>query len=215
VSIQPISSTTGFSTSTTLGSTVAPTMARHHRLNLQHIGLAAAAEALGMSVGDLRTALLNGASLASLASSKGISTETLAVAIPGALMQADPSLSVARATALAQRMIEGRRTPQSPRDADRLEQEHRGGAAMRAAFSAAAGALGMTRNDLVGALESGHTLGSLAQKAGVSSDTLTTTIKDALVRADSSLTPERAAVIAQQLVQGPPEGRSGHDGDDD
>jgi lambda repressor-like predicted transcriptional regulator len=213
VSIQPIGAATGLGTSATAGST-ATTATVHHHTSLRAVGLTAAAAALGMSVSDLRSALLSGQSLAAVAAAKGVSSETLAVAIPAALMQVDPTLSAARATALAQRMIDSKRTARSRDDADRVEHEHRSGAAMRAAFSAAAHALGMSRNALVGALESGHTLATLATSAGVSPN-LTSAIGDAIARADSTLSPDRAAGIARQLVQAAPSvvSRLGDDSD--
>ena len=84
-----------------------------------------------------------------------------------------------------------------------------------AAFSAAAHALGMSRNALVGALESGHTLATLATSAGVSPQNLTSAIGDAIARADSTLSPDRAAGIARQLVQAAPSvvSRLGDDSD--
>jgi lambda repressor-like predicted transcriptional regulator len=213
VSIQPIGAATGLGTSATAGST-ATTATVHHHTSLRAVGLTAAAAALGMSVSDLRSTLLSGQSLAAVAAAKGVSSETLAVAIPAALMQVDPTLSAARATALAQRMIDSKRTARSQDDADRVEHEHRSGAAMRAAFSAAAHALGMSRNALVGALESGHTLATLATSAGVSPN-LTSAIGDAIARADSTLSPDRAAGIARQLVQAAPSvvSRLGDDSD--
>ena len=214
MSIQPIGAATGLGTSATAGST-ATTATVHHHTSLRAVGLTAAAAALGMSVSDLRSALLSGQSLAAVAAAKGVSSETLAVAIPAALMQVDPTLSAARATALAQRMIDSKRTARSRDDADRVEHEHRSGAAMRAAFSAAAHALGMSRNALVGALESGHTLATLATSAGVSPQNLTSAIGDAIARADSTLSPDRAAGIARQLVQAAPSvvSRLGDDSD--
>lgn len=201
MSIQPIGAATGFGTSMTLGSTAAPAVV-HHRSSLQAVGLAAAATALGMTVSDLRTVLLSGESLAAVAATKGVSIDTLSVAIPAALMQVDPTMSAARATALAQRMIDGRHAAQHPGHDDRVEHEHRGGAAMPAAFSAAAQALGLTRNALASALESGQTLSGLASTSGISQASLAGSIGDAIARADSTLSPDRAATIAQQLVQG-------------
>jgi hypothetical protein len=203
VSIQPIGAAMEYG-STTLTASTAAAVAHHHHASLQAVGLAAAAKALGMTVSDLRSTLLSGASLASVAATRGVSAESLAVAIPAALLQADPTMSVARATALAQRMLTSTRSTQTAHEADTVEHEHRGGAAMRAAFSAAAQALGQTRNDLADKLESGSTLSQLASFAGITTQHLAGAIGDAIARADSTLAPERAATIAQQLVQGAP-----------
>ena len=213
MSIQPIGAATEYGSTTTLTASTAAVV--HHHANLQAVGLAAAAKALDMTVSDLRSTLLSGSSLASVAATRGVSAESLAVAIPAALLQADPTMSAARATALAQRMLTSTRSPQTAHDADTVEHEHRGSAAMRAAFSAAAGALGLSRNDLANALESGRTLSDLATASGITSQHLAGAIGDAIARADSTLTPERAASIAQQLVQGAPPVLGRHDTDSD
>ncbi|HKT02831.1 MAG TPA: hypothetical protein VJT31_25145 [Rugosimonospora sp.] len=70
-------------------------------------GMDAAANALGMSTDDLRSALRGGQSLESLAQSKGISTDSLISTISNALTQANPQLSADRADQIAQRMVNG------------------------------------------------------------------------------------------------------------
>ena len=82
--------------------------AQHHgQSGVRKAGMDAAAQALGLSSTDLRSALKSGQSLSALAQSKGVSTDTLAAAIGGAVAKADPSLSSARAQQIAQRLIEG------------------------------------------------------------------------------------------------------------
>jgi hypothetical protein len=84
--------------------------AQHHghgQSGVRKAGMDAAAQALGLSSTDLRSALKSGQSLSALAQSKGVSTDTLAAAISGAVAKANPSLSSARAQQIAQRMIEG------------------------------------------------------------------------------------------------------------
>ena len=66
-----------------------------------HPAMDAAATTLGMSASDLRTALQSGQSLASIASSKGISEDTLTAAMAAAIEQANPNISADQATAVA------------------------------------------------------------------------------------------------------------------
>jgi hypothetical protein len=76
-----------------------------------HPAMDAAATALGMSASDLRTALQSGQSLASIASSKGISQSTLTAAMASAIEQANPSISADQATKVATAIAT--RTPQA------------------------------------------------------------------------------------------------------
>ncbi|PPK66628.1 hypothetical protein V5P93_004669 [Actinokineospora auranticolor] len=81
-----------------------------------------------------------------------------------------------------------------------------GQSSMRKAFDAAAKALGMSTDDLRGALGSGQSMSTLAQSKGVSTDTLTTAISDALTSADSTLSATKAKEVAQKVVAGPGHG---------
>lgn len=92
----------------------------------------------------------------------------------------------------------------------------------KAGMDAAAQALGVSSDDLRAALGSGKTLASLAQAKGLSTDALTSAISDALKKANPSLSNDRAALIAQRMINGPgtagPVGFGGrvdrdHDGD--
>lgn len=67
----------------------------------------AAANALGMSTQDLRSALRNGQTMSSLAQSKGVSADSLTSAISTALTGADPSLSSGKAQDIAAHMVAG------------------------------------------------------------------------------------------------------------
>jgi hypothetical protein len=89
---------------------------------------------------------------------------------------------------------------------------HRGG--MRKAFEVAAGALGMTRTDLRGALANGNTIASLAQAKGIGTDRLTSTISTALTNADASLNATTAQQLAQRVVAAPPAVAAGGPGND-
>ena len=80
---------------------------------------------------------------------------------------------------------------------------HHGHGTRKAGMDAAAKALDMSTTDLQAALKSGQTLASLAQSKGVSIDTLTSAISAALIKANPSLSTDRAALIAQRMVNGP------------
>jgi hypothetical protein len=58
-----------------------------------HPAMDAAAKALGMTASDLRTALQSGKSLADIASSKGISQDTLVAAMATAIQQSNSSVT--------------------------------------------------------------------------------------------------------------------------
>lgn len=84
--------------------------AQHHgngQPGVRKAGMDAAAQALGLSSTDLRSALKDGQSLSALAQAKGVSTDTLAAAISSAVTKANPSLSSARVQQIAQRLVEG------------------------------------------------------------------------------------------------------------
>lgn len=78
-----------------------------------------------------------------------------------------------------------------------------GGGARKAGMDAAAQALGMSSSDLQTALKGGQSLSSLAQSKGVSADSLTKTISDAIAKANPSMSADRSQQIAQRLVNGP------------
>ena len=95
------------------------------------------------------------------------------------------------------------RTPAAQQLQQMQQTRHQGHGTRKAGMDAAAKALGMSTSDLQTALKSGQTPASLAQSKGVSTDTLTSAISAALTKADPSLSSDRAALIAQRMVNGP------------
>jgi uncharacterized protein YidB (DUF937 family) len=176
----------------------------------------AAAKLLGMSSSDLRTALQSGQSLASIASSKGVSQDALVGAMSTAIQEANPAISADQAskvaTAIATRTHSAGGTPPSGTapDASTAATEtsgaHRHGhhrhRAMGVAMDAAAKALGTTAGDLVSSLQNGQSLASIASAKGVSEDDLVKTISSALSQADSSLSTDQATQLATAMVTG-------------
>lgn len=79
----------------------------HGHVGARRAGMDAAAQVLGMSSSDLRTALAGGQTLSSLAQSKGVSTDSLLTAISDTLTKANPSMSPNRAQEIAHRLVDG------------------------------------------------------------------------------------------------------------
>ena len=73
----------------------------------------------------------------------------------------------------------------------------------KAAFEAAAKALGMSAYDLKSALRSGSTIGSLATDRGVSVDDVKKARSDAITATTPTMTPDRVATLVQRFVDGP------------
>ena len=73
----------------------------------------------------------------------------------------------------------------------------------KAAFDAAAKALGMSTDDLKSALRSGSTIGSLANDRGVSVDDVKKAMSDAITAANPNMNPDRVAQLVQRFVDGP------------
>jgi uncharacterized protein YidB (DUF937 family) len=181
-----------------------------------------AANVLGMSVTDLRTALQGGQSLASIASSKGISKDTLVAALASSIEQASPSMSTDRATKIATDIAtrtppsQGNQAadPNSPAGAatgttaTHGHHGHHRHHAVSAAMDAAAQSLGTTSSDLQTSLSSGQTLASLATSKGVSQNDLIAAMSTALQGADSQLSADQATNLATLLVSGPPNGQT-------
>ena len=82
------------------------------------------------------------------------------------------------------------------------QSHHHGHGTRKAGMDAAAKALDMSTTDLQAALKSGQTLASLAQSKGVNIDTLTSAVSAALIAANPSLSTDRAALVAQRMVNG-------------
>ena len=185
-----------------------------------HPAMDAAAKALGMSTSDLRTALQSGQSLESIASSKGVSQDTLVAAMSSAIQEANPGISADQATKVAT-AIATRQPPAGPppdaaagatdptsvtggTSATSGHHHHRHHA-MAAAMDAAAKALGTTTSDLTTALQSGQSLASIASSKGVSQDDLVKAISSALQQADSGMTADRATQMATALATATPQ----------
>jgi uncharacterized protein YidB (DUF937 family) len=182
----------------------------------------AAAKALGMSASDLRTALQSGQSLESIASSKGVSQDTLTAAMSAAIQQANPGMSADQAskvaTAIATRTRPVGTTPAGPPSDDASGaasgtsaaggtaatsgHHHHHHHAMSTAMDAAAKLLGTTTTDLASSLKSGQSLAAIASSKGVSQDDLVKAISTALTQADSSLSADQANQLATRLATG-------------
>ena len=194
-----------------------------------HPAMDAAATALGMSASDLRTALQSGQSLASIASSKGISEDTLTAAMAAAIEQANPSISADQATkvatAIATRTPPAGSAPAQTGDMSSATQattgtttgttatsghhHHHHHHAMSTAMDATAQLLGTTTTALATSLQSGQTLAQIASSKGISQDDLVKAISSALQQADSNLSADQATQMATTLATGtPPAGQS-------
>ena len=181
-----------------------------------HPAMDAAAKLLGMSASDLRSALQSGQSLASIASSKGISQDTLTAAMAAAIQQANPNITSDQATKVATAIAT--RTPpaggQPPVDGTQsagATQSTSGTAATQGhhhhhhhargtAMDAASQLLGESTADLMASLQSGQSLSSIAQSKGVSQDDLVKAMASALQGADSNLSADQANQIATQMA---------------
>ncbi len=191
-----------------------------------HPAMDAAATTLGMSASDLRTALQSGQSLASIASSKGISEDTLTAAMAAAIEQANPGISADQATkvatAIASRTPPTGSTPAQTGSSSGATQatagttgttgttatsghhHHHHHHAMSTAMDATAQLLGTTTSALETSLQSGQTLAQIASAQGVSQNDLVTAISNALQQADSNLSSDQATQLATTLATGTP-----------
>jgi uncharacterized protein YidB (DUF937 family) len=189
-----------------------------------HPAMDAAATALGMSASDLRTAMQSGQSLASIASSKGISQDALTAAMATAIQATNPNVSADQATKVAT-AIATRIPPAGgpaggppaggppPADATDSTQgtsaasatsghHHHHHHAAAAAMDAAAQTLGMSTSDLMSSLQSGQTLADIAKSKGVSQADLTKAMSTALQGVDSNLSADQATAMATQMITG-------------
>ena len=183
--------------------------------NRTHPGMDAALKLLGMSASDLRTAMQSGQSLASIASSKGVSEAKLEATISAAIQQANPSMSSDQAAKVATDLATRKPPAGGPPPADGTgstdgtsgtsgtsaakghhHHHHHAGAA---AMDAASQLLGTSTSDLMTSLQSGQSLSSIAKSKGVSQDDLVKAMATALQSADSSLTADQATQIATQM----------------
>jgi len=162
----------------------------------------------------------SGQSLSSIASSKGISQDTLIAAMTTSIEQANPSISVDQATKVATAIAT--RTPPAggsqPLDPNSSIQGagatgathghhgHHRHHAVSAAMDSAAQLLGTTANDLATSLQSGQSLSSIATSKGVSQTDLINAMSTALAGADSNLSAAQATQLATSMVNGPSQG---------
>jgi lambda repressor-like predicted transcriptional regulator len=181
-----------------------------------HPAMDAAAKLLGMSASDLRSAMQSGQSLASIASSKGISQDALTSAMATAIEEANPTITADQATKVATSIAT--RTPPAG-DADSAQgtsgtqaagghhhHHHHGGAA---AMDAAASTLGVSATDLASSLQGGQSLATIAKSKGVSLDDLVKAMATALQGTDSNLSSEQATSIATQMANRTPGSQDG------
>lgn len=193
--------------------TIQPTSQPQHMR--RHPGMDAAANLLGMSESDLRTALQSGQSLSQIATSKGISQDQLVSTIASAIQQANPNVSADQATKVATAMAT--RTPGSQgsgaaQAADGTGQvaasghHHHHHHGMKVAMQAAATALGVSTDYLTSALKSGQSLSQLATSKGVSQDDLVSAMATALQQSDTNLSMDQATQIATRLASASPQG---------
>jgi len=200
---------------------LATTQTQHKR----HPAMDAAATMLGMSDSDLRTALQSGKSLASIASSKGITQDALTAAMTAAIQQANPGISTDQATKVASEIAtrtppvggpggpppvggpggpsgtdsdDTSTTPAGGTTATRGHHHHHHPAA--AAVDSTSQLLGVSTTDLISSLQSGQSLASIAKSKGVSQSDLVQTIAAALQKSNSSLSADQAAQLATQLA---------------
>ncbi|WP_412734522.1 hypothetical protein [Krasilnikovia sp. MM14-A1259] len=170
----------------------------------------AAAQALGMSTSDLRSALKSGQSMTSLAQSKGVSTDTLTSAISNALSSADSSLSTDKATEIAQRIVAGPQRGHGGPDGPPPGGKGGPPPAIGAAMDSLASTLGISSDELTSSLQSGKSLTDVAAAQGMDADTLRTTLTSALTKADTSLSADQAGALADKLIAGPAQHRHEH-----
>jgi len=168
------------------------------------------ADALGMSVKDLNTAIKGGKTIAQLAQEKGVSLDSLVTAVTskraqalqkavqdGKLTQdqADKALSTLK-TGVTQWFNTGKRP-------DILQDKKQ----VRQTVDDVAKQLGMTADELKAALKSGKTLAQLAQEKGVSLDSLVTTLdaqRTAKIQQDvqsGKITQDQANQMLEKLKQ--------------
>lgn len=184
-----------------------------------HPAMDAAAKLLGMSASDLRSAMQSGQSLASIASSKGISQDALTSAMATAIEEANPTITADQATKVATSIATRTPPPPPSDDADSAQgtsgtqaagghnHHHRHGGA--AAMDAAASTLGMSATDLASALQSGQSLATIAKSKGVSLDDLVKAMATALEGTDSNLSSEQATAVATQMANRVPGSQEG------
>jgi len=172
---------------------------RLHRHGLR-FGLEAAAEALGIGVDDLRTALEDDKTVADVAGERGVDVQTVVDAMVADATEridqrvADGDLDADRAAELKEELPE--------RITDLVNGEGPGFLGRRfearlEGVSAAAEALGMSATDLRAALRDGKTIAQVAEERGVDLQV----VIDAMVAEATERIDERAAEAKEDLPQ--------------
>ncbi len=158
--------------------------------------LSPVADKLGMSVSDLKTAMQNGTTLDSLATSKGVSHADLVGAIKEGLVAGKPSdapeLSTAQLDEMAESMATGAMSGPGgaggPGGADGAGRpmgppppRHGENQADSTTLDSVATLLEMSTTDLLESLTSGTSLSQLAKDQGISADALLDAISSGMV----------------------------------
>lgn len=169
------------------------------RGELRGMKLEAAAEAIGISVDDLKAALKEGKTLAQVAEANGVDRQTLIDALVAA---GNAQLDELRST-LPDRMAElvDRALP------ERGEGHERRAERRQFRMETAAEALGLTTDELKDQLRDGKTLAEIAEAQGVDRQTLIDTLVTAATEridqavADGKMTQERADKAKAKLPE--------------
>ena len=170
---------------------------RHH--GGHHVALSAAAEAIGISEDDLRTALEDGQSIAAVAEANGVEVQVVIDALVAeATSRIDEAVADGR---IEQDRAEELKADLPDRMAEVVEREggvHHGGPGGRGhiALSTAAEAIGISEDDLRAALADGQSIADVAEANGVDVqvvvDALVAEVTERLEELEAEL-PERIA----------------------
>jgi lambda repressor-like predicted transcriptional regulator len=152
--------------------------------------VSSAAQALGMNVQDVQTALQNGSSLADLAQQQGVSSDALVSAVAQGIQSLGASTGglpgAPDVTQMAQRIVDrkggigghhhhrasgGGSDPDGDGDVDKGSGSD-SDSSSSSPFAIVSNALGMSQNDLLAALESGTSLTDLLTQNGVTQQSL-------------------------------------------
>ena len=175
---------------------------RRHRHGV-HLALEAAAEALGISVEDLRSALRDDRTIADVAEERGVDVQAVVDAVVADATErieervAEGDLDADRAAELEEEL------PQRITDVVNGEaplgrgHHHHGSGFRRGGLEAAAEALGMEVDELRDAVRDGRTIAEVAQERGVDVQA----VVDAMVADATERIDERAAEAKEELPE--------------
>jgi uncharacterized protein YidB (DUF937 family) len=172
----------------------------HHRSGVPFAGVSAAAEALGMSPSELRSALRDGQTIADVAEERGVDLQTVIDA-----MVAEATERIDERAAEAKEDLPERITDLVNGEVPDHPGGPRGG--IRAGFDAAAQALGISAEDLRSALRDGRTIADVAEEQGIDVQAVidamvaeaTTHIDEEVAEGD--LDADRAAELKEDLPE--------------